>query len=293
MAGRPMRARPLHRYIIMGQEITPTQNLDLHLMHFSTHLLVKPLPEYLLSHPFWETHLCAAETPSTITSDSERDAWEHQRRDVHASATGFLLSYIWLLVSPQDFLLAQTHHLLPPYITFPQWKAFATSFCAHIDPNSIHVLNQVNKRFHFGDLRLGRVNSIYRIRFFHTHFVRGYLWSYNRYTIFFERNFSWILVVCVFFSLVLSAMQVGVTVKELGGEGPEEGKGNVVFLRATYGFVVFSMVVVAAVLGVVGLVFALVFFLNMVAAIWHDKEKRRELRKARKERKTEREGSAP
>lgn len=97
----------------------------------------------------------------------------------------------------------------------------------------------------------------------------------------------------MFFSLVLSAMQVGVTVKELGGEGPEEGKGNVVFLRATYGFVVFSMVVVAAVLGVVGLVFALVFFLNMVAAIWHDKEKRRELRKARKERKTEREGSAP
>jgi hypothetical protein len=39
----------------------------------------------------------------------------------------------------------------------------------------INSLEHVNQRWQFGDLRLGRVNSTYRIRYFHTHFVRGYL----------------------------------------------------------------------------------------------------------------------
>jgi hypothetical protein len=59
-------------------------------------------------------------------------------------------------------------------------------------------------------------------------------YGYNRYVIFFQRNFSWILIVYVFFSLVLSAMQVG--------SGLDELKENYAFLRASYIFVVFSMV---------------------------------------------------
>jgi hypothetical protein len=59
-------------------------------------------------------------------------------------------------------------------------------------------------------------------------------YGYNRYVIFFQRNFSWILIVFVFFSLVLSAMQVGAGLKEL--------EDNYAFLRASYVFVVFSMV---------------------------------------------------
>lgn len=103
----------------------------------------------------------------------------------------------------------------------------------------MNALDQVNKRYHFGDLRLGRINSIYRTRFMFTHFVRGYLYGYNRYVVFFQRNVGWILIVFAFFSLVLSAMQVALV-------GVPPLKDSAYFRRASYGFVVFSIVSVGA-----------------------------------------------
>ncbi|KAF1995469.1 hypothetical protein P154DRAFT_526276 [Amniculicola lignicola CBS 123094] len=245
MAGRPMRARPLHRYRMLGFDLLWTQQMDLHLLKFSNRLMLKPLPEYLLCYDFWTTHICTDQ-------------------DLYKSAAGFLLSYIWLIVSPLDLKVAHDNHLLPSFVTWHWWKQFVTEFVKCIDPNA---LDQVNKRFHFGDLRLGRINSIYRTRFMHTHFVRGYLYGYNRYVVFFQRNFSWILIVFVFFSLVLSAMQVGAGVAPLST--------NDTFRRASYGFVVFSMVAVAAVLGFIGFMFSLIFLINMVLAISHDNDTRR------------------
>ncbi|KAJ5714323.1 uncharacterized protein N7483_011504 [Penicillium malachiteum] len=159
----------------------------------------------------------------------------------------------------------QKLNLLPCDITWTWWKSFVAEFLSHIDANT---LNQVNKRYHFGELRLGRINSIYRIRFFSTHFIRGYLYGYNRYAVFFQRNFAWILIVLVYFSLVLSAMQVGATVPPLNT--------NHAFQQASYGFAVFSIVTVAAVVCFVGVLFAATFLINMVLAISHEKMKRRD-----------------
>jgi hypothetical protein len=239
MAGRPMRARPLHRHKMMSFDILHTQQMDLHLLKFSNKLILKPLPEWILSASFWTSYLCSSST-------------------LHEAACGFLLSYVWLITTPIDLKIAHDHSLLPNCITWAWWKDFVTEFFGNVDINTLH---QVNKRYQFGELRLSRINSIYRSRFFTTHFVRGYLYGYNRYVVFFQRNFSWILIVFVFFSLVLSAMQVGTSLKEL--------ENNYAFLRASYVFVVFSMVSVVAVLGVVALVFVGVFLFNMGAAIRH------------------------
>ncbi|KAH5631804.1 hypothetical protein HBI51_192350 [Parastagonospora nodorum] len=251
MAGRPMRARPLHRYRMMGVDVLFTQQMDLHLLKFSNHLLIKPLPEWILCADFWTKHLCSDKV-------------------LHQSACGFLLSYVWLLVTPLDLKLAHDFSLVPSFITWHWWKDFVKDFLApgHVD---INTLAQVNKRYQFGDLRLGRINSTYRIRFFYSHFVRGYLYGYNRYVVFFQRNFSWILIVFVFFSLVLSAMQVGTGLDEL--------KDNHAFLRASYIFVVFSMVSVIAVLALVGMIFIIIFLFNMVTAINHAKEEQRKRKK--------------
>lgn len=254
MAGRPMRARPLHRYKMMGFDVIHTQQMDLHLLKFSTKLIIKPLPEWILDYNFWSEHLCGSE-------------------ELHKSACGFLLSYVWLVTTPLDLKLAHELTLLPSFITWPWWKEFVRYFYAEVDINTLH---QVNKRYQFGDLRLGRINSIYRSRFFTTHFVRGYLYGYNRYVVFFQRNFSWILIVFVFFSLVLSAMQVGTSLKELTDNGP--------FLRASYVFVVFSMVSVVAVLAVVVFFFVGIFLFNMVTAIQHAKNEQRERKKLAKEK---------
>ncbi|KAF2028206.1 hypothetical protein EK21DRAFT_70242 [Setomelanomma holmii] len=247
MAGRPMRARPLHRYRMMSCDILWTQQMDLHLLKFSNKLLLKPLPEWLLCADFWTTYLC---------HDIE----------LHKSACGFLLSYVWLLTTPLDLKLAHDFALIPSFVTWHWWKSFVADF---LGPRNVDIntLAQVNKRYHFGDLRLGRINSTYRIRFFYSHFVRGYLYGYNRYVVFFQRNFSWILIVFVFFSLVLSAMQVGTGLKEL--------EDNYAFLRASYVFVVFSIVSVVAVLAVVGIIFVIIFLFNMVTAINHAKNEQR------------------
>lgn len=218
--------------------------MDLHLLKLSKKLMIKPLPEWVLCADFWTEHLC-------------NDVGLHQ------SACGFLLSYVWLITTPLDLKIAHDFILLPSFITWHWWKDFVRDFLApgNVD---INTLAQVNKRYQFGDLRLGRINSIYRIRFFHTHFVRGYLYSYNRYVLFFQRNFNWILVVFVFFSLVLSAMQVGVGLKEL--------QDDKAFLKASYVFVVMSIVSVVAVLSIVAIIFVIIYLHNMIKAIAESKK---------------------
>ncbi|KAF2498091.1 hypothetical protein BU16DRAFT_559802 [Lophium mytilinum] len=243
MAGRPLNARPLHRQQMMGFDVVHTEQADLHLLKFSNRLLVKPLPAFLLNFEFWENYLCAPKSKA-----------------LHESACGFLLSYVWLVRSPLDLKIAQELDLLPLPITWVSWKRFVTDFCSQVDVNTLH---QVNKRYLFGELRLGRINTIYRIRFFRTHFVRGYLYGYNRYVVFFQRNFGWVLIVFVFFSLVFSAMQVGAGTPQLAS--------SATFQNAAYGFTVFSIVTVAAVLGFVGMTFSSMFIYNMFSAISHNK----------------------
>ncbi|KAF4185464.1 hypothetical protein CNMCM7927_006787 [Aspergillus lentulus] len=254
MAGRPMNARPLQRQKMMGFELIPTERADLHLLKFSTKLLVKPLPEYILDHDFWTHHLCSSQT-------------------LHESATGLLLSYMWLICTPLDLQLAHDHSLIPKDLTWPWWKAFITEFYAHVDVNA---LDTVNKRYQFGELRLGRINTIYRVRFFLSHFIRGYLYGYNRYVVFYERNFAWMLMIFAVFSLVLSAMQVAADVPRLNG--------NAAFQDTTYGFVVLSIVVVAVFLGVLGMLFSGIYVFNMFAAISQCRRERIKRQKLARER---------
>jgi hypothetical protein len=250
-----MRARALHRYKMLGMETLPTMQMDLHLLRFSNKLIVKPLGEYMLSHSFWLDYIC-------------------DNAELYKTACGFLLSYVWLLTTPLDLKLAHELFLIPSFVTWRWWKTFVAEFARKIDTTA---LDQVNPRFHFGDLRLGRINSLYRIRHAHTHFVRGYLYGYNRYDVFFQRRFGWSLIVFVFFNLVLAAMQVGASVDPL--------RQNNTYLKSCYGFVVFSMLSVAALLGVVGALFGFIFFFNMVTAIGQAKKwevKRRRMAEERR-----------
>ncbi|KAF3390711.1 hypothetical protein DPV78_010976 [Talaromyces pinophilus] len=257
MAGRPFSARPLQRQKMMGFDIVLTEQADLHLLKFSNRLLVKPLPEYILSFEFWDKYLCSS-------------------TELHESACGLLLSYLWLICSPLDMKIAHKLDLLPSYVTWQWWKAFVTDFVSHVDVNA---LDQVNKRYHFGELRLGRINSIYRLRFFSTHSIRGYLYGYNRYTLFFQRNFAWLLVIFVYFSLVLSAMQVGLTIPPLNS--------NQAFQKTSYGFVVFGIFSVAFFLGLLGIIFTSIFLFNMGAAILHDRRERIKRQRLARDREDE------
>lgn len=258
--GRPMKARPLHRQQMMGRSVVVTEQADLHLLYHSDVLFLKPLPAYLLSRATWTIY------------------FNHKnRKELHKSACGFLLTYAWLVRSPLDFKIAEQENLLPPTLTWATWKAIIHEFLLKID---VDGLEQVNKRYHWGELRLHRINTVYRTvpRFIFTHFVRGYLYGYNRYQTFFQRSVGWALVVFVWFSLILSAMQVGTTVPQLRKSQP--------FQNASYGFVVYSIVIVAALVLFVGGLFIMMFVFNMFAAIHHAGKEARNRQKSAGERKS-------
>lgn len=169
MAGRPMRARPLHRYTMLGMDIIQTQQMDLHLLKFSSKLLVKPLPEWILCHKFWTDCICQ---PASVHFHAPANSEREQGR-LWKSAAGFLVSYVWLVTTPLDLKIAHECSLVPSFVTWQWWKRFVRDLIQHVDIDTLH---QVNPRYQFGDLRLGRINTIYRVRYAHTHFVRGYLY---------------------------------------------------------------------------------------------------------------------
>ncbi|KAK2739759.1 hypothetical protein FQN57_006456 [Myotisia sp. PD_48] len=255
MAGRPFNARPLLRLKMMNLEVLVTDQADLHLLKFSNKIFLKPLPDYILDYDFWVEYLCKTQA-------------------LHEAACGFCLSYIWLISSPHDLRLAKDLHLIPEGVKWHWWKQFVKDFHNNVDLNA---LDKVSIRYHFGELRLGRINTIYRTRYFWSHFIRGYLYGYNRYEIFFERNFGWLVVAFVYVSVILSAMQVG-------AELPPLNKSDT-FQKASYGFVVFSIVTVVVFLAVVLVVFAWIYFYNMFAAIWHFRQERRNLKKIARQNK--------
>lgn len=66
-------------------------------------------------------------------------------------------------------------------------------------------------------------------------------------------------------------MQVGASIDPL--------QGDKAFVRACYGFVVFSIVSVGAVVALVGVLFTIIYVFNMVMAIGHAREAEREREK--------------
>lgn len=205
--------------------------------------MLKPLPAYILCPQVWVSYF-------------------NQKPELHKSAAGLLISYVWLVRSPADFKIAidKERPLFPPGMTWELWKRIVDETISYINPNSLH---QVNQRYQFGELRLGRINTIYRLSpgLVSKNFVRGYLYGYNRYAPFLQRNVAWILAVSVLFSLVLSAMQVGTGLDSL--------KDNPPFNKASFGFVIFSCVLVSALFAFVIMTFGFIFLFNMKEAILH------------------------
>ncbi len=226
LAGRPMCARPLHRQAMLGRELVITEQVDLHMVRQESRIFLKPLPEFLLSADFWTTYLC-------------RDT------DLHECARGLLLSYVWLVCSKSDLRIAQRGGLLDSEITWEGWRYFTKTLLSSVDTSS---LEGVNKRYHYRELRLSRLNWIHRMTIKKpslTRIVRGYMYEYNQYSDFVRRNFAWVIVVFVYITIVLTAMQVGLATDRLGKDD--------MFQNASYGFTVLSILTPLIILFIIGL----------------------------------------
>lgn len=236
-AGLPRGARALHHQLLIGRKIIIAERADLHLLWRDDRLYLKPMPDYLLSYDIWK---------ETLLKD----------RDSSENAKGFLLSYLWLIRQKSDFLIAQSENLINKDVTWQQWTTFSMAIYPGIVSNAFEG---ISPRYLYGELRLGRVNMIYRLcqktRNSKT-FVRGYFYGYYTYSSFVEQNFAWVLTLIVYITIVLTAMQVGLGTSEL--------QNSTLFNRASYGFTVFSIL---APLGIVffvlsGLLILILFNLN-------------------------------
>ena len=190
------RALSLVECLENNRSIKLTHRADMHVVtHFHT-IFLKPLPDYLLCYQVWTEHIC---TDLVLYQD----------------ANTLLCSYTNVLIlSKSDLRIAHAHGLINEKIDWEQWTAMARGV------NRSRASRVVSIRWIYGELRLARLNWIYRcthLRIYHKQDSQG-----------------WLIGTLVYVTIVLTAMQVGLGTKKL--------QNSLAFQRASYGFTVFSIV---------------------------------------------------
>ena len=129
--------------------------------------------------------------------------------------------------------------------------------------NSLEPHVPVNRRFYYGELRLGRLNWIYRLLLGKP---RGYLSGCTTYGEFMKENVNSLITLFAYTTIVLSAMQVGLATQWL--------EDNYAFGMASYVFSIFSIVApISAILFLV-LVLGFVFTINLLRTLRIRKRRR-------------------
>ncbi|KAF2259429.1 hypothetical protein CC78DRAFT_586000 [Lojkania enalia] len=259
LVGLPTQPRPLHYQRLKKREIVIAEQLDLHLVWQPSRIFIKPLPRYLFCPHFWQSNLCL---------------YPH----LYQNALGFFLSYIALIEREVDFQIASSFGLIPGEITWPGWLALAEEIVAASSQGFSHLTEQavsmrgaslvshlpINPRFYYGELRLGRLNWIYRFR----GYPRGYMSGCTTYGAFVRDNINSLITLFAYTTIVLSAMQVGLATNFL--------IDNYAFGMASYVFSLFAILApLAAIVGVL-LILAFLFVVNLINTLRIRSERRRD-----------------
>jgi hypothetical protein len=261
--------RSLTAHKSLGRDIKPVEILDLHLVWDSSSVLIRPIPRYLLSPMFWGIYLycrpsssctCYEQSKEAVEEKSKKSDNQCDRARRYHTALGFLRSYAALIRYESDFRIAEEAHLLPEGVTWTKWRMFVKQ-----------ILDRENKclskRFRYGDLRLGGLNTIYRFRYLQY----GYRAVYQEYSSFLRDNITAILSFIAYITIVLTAMQLGLATDRLGK--------NDTFQKISFGFTVFSIIAPLALVLVLGCVFLTLLF-------W-DNERTRLYRKSKENEENE------
>lgn len=228
LAGQQLPVRPLNQQISLGRNIICTEELDLHLLWVDSCIFIKPCPDFLLCYDFWQRYIC-----------HDTAIW--------GIAVGVLLSYTNMVQRNSDLAIAHKEGLLREDVTWQQWVGMTSAIRQTVD---VMGLGAINPRFQYRELRLARINWIYRFcsktRTLTT-LVRGYKTEYNDYRSFLQRNIAPITIATVYVVLVLSALQVGLATERLNRSER--------FQRIAYNL---------AILAILGPLGALVFLVNVI-----------------------------
>lgn len=245
LCGRPMPPRPLHYQALAGRDVTITENPELHLVWHKGRIFLKPIPAWLLDPDVWAHHLLPASSPAPSSSPTPHHGLGDSDGGIAACARGFLFSYTALIAYESDFRIAQEKGLIPQSVTWDAWRQLS---CEYLQG---HCYAAVHPRYWYGELRLSRLNKVYR--FARGFLIRGYskVDAHTVYADLLRDNFGVLAGILGYVVIVLSAMQVGLGVERLQADDAFQG--------ASYGFAVFSILTplvagAAIVMGVLTLV---------------------------------------
>ncbi|KAH6973906.1 hypothetical protein EDB80DRAFT_833235 [Ilyonectria destructans] len=160
-------------------------------------IFIKPLPRYITSYAFWRDYLCI-------------EAGSGGLECIRRAALGYLRTYYHLVKYESDLCIAQdpSLYLVPPDITWEQFCDFTSSLGDIAD-------RDVSLRYAYGEIRLMRLNLYAPLLLGKSHFQR----VEHQYGMYFARFYGPILFVIGIMSVVLSGLQVVVSVGENGGGG--------------------------------------------------------------------------
>ena len=129
--------------------------------------------------------------------------------------------------------IAHSENLLSAHLEWKHWTSLARVAYTRINSES---LQSVNSRYHYGELRLSRINwcwSFSQIMSISS-LVRGYFNVYHDYETWFKRHIVWITDTIAYVALVLTAMQIDLRTDRL--------RTNRAFQDASYAFTIFAIV---------------------------------------------------
>jgi hypothetical protein len=217
----------LHHQEAHGRKVLVNENPGLHLVWYYERIFVKPIPAYFYSQAFWD-YIAVVEP------------------EVHEAAVGFMRSYYHLIQYDIDYHQACTLKLIPnlPSGKQPTYAEFCQFIAPFQDVDDKHVC----RRYHYGELRLTRLNKtamLFRgkLAYFHIHPQWG---SYLSHIL------APIITIFVVISVVLNSMQV--TLQAVAGDGMDPRWVPYVNVSTWFPVVVICMitfVIATAVFGIV------------------------------------------
>ncbi|KAK0753738.1 hypothetical protein B0T18DRAFT_337548 [Schizothecium vesticola] len=209
---------PLHHQRAHLREVVINENPGLHLVWYYDKIFVKPIPAYFYSKAFW-TYI------------------EHADPDVYQAVVGFMRSYNFLIQYEVDFAEACRLRLIPD--KHGGGPPTYEEFCDFVEPFTRADDHHVNRRFHYGELRLTRINRAALL--FKRHLA--YFHMHPQWGSFMSRILAPVVTVFAIFSVALNSMQVALQALQMteGGDG-ERWRGLV---AASLWFPVVLLVLIA------------------------------------------------
>ncbi|EXA28593.1 hypothetical protein FOVG_19810 [Fusarium oxysporum f. sp. pisi HDV247] len=214
--------RSLYYQKFLRREIVIAEELDLHLVWAKSRIFIKPLPDFLLNYDFWEAN---------ISCDPQ----------LHRAACGLLYSYCGLIRFGHDLRVAQESRLINENLDYRAWSEFARIILPNLNPKDSNIMD---KRFQYGELRLNRLDTIYRYspyKFSISSILQGFPHALTESYVPYMDQYNNAVSAFGIIVIILSAFNLSLASHS---KSPDPD-----LQQAAYGFSIFAMILCAALTG--------------------------------------------